>query len=157
MLINTLKTVSIASVILLNTVIGEVALTSVASTLPASAATPLIAQNNNNIIASGSFVTVEQDHPTEGMARIVTENGKRYLEFDGSFTTAQGPDVNVILHRNSTIPVKPKKEEYMTLTSLQSFEGAQRYLLPDNLDISQYKSVGIWCRKFDVTFGYASF
>ncbi|MFZ1029063.1 MAG: DM13 domain-containing protein [Limnoraphis robusta] len=156
MIINTLKTVSIASVILLNTVIGEVALTSVASTLPASASPEIIAQNNN-IIATGSFVTVEQDHPTKGMARIVTENGKRYLEFDGAFTTAQGPDVNVILHRNSTIPVKPKKEEYMTLTSLQSFEGAQRYLLPDNLDISQYKSVGIWCRKFDVTFGYASF
>lgn len=156
MLINTLKTVSIASVILLNTVIGEVAFTSVASTLPASASTPLIAQNNN-IIATGSFVTVEQDHPTEGTARIVNENGKRYLEFDGSFTTAQGPDVNIILHRNSTIPVKPKKEEYMTLTYLKSFEGAQRYLLPDNLDLKQYKSVGIWCRQFDVTFGYASF
>ncbi|MEB3282805.1 MAG: DM13 domain-containing protein [Lyngbya sp.] len=154
MFINGLKTVSIASVILLNTVIGEVAFTSVAAALPASLSTEITAQNN--ILASGLFMTVEQDHPTEGMARIVNENGKRYLEFDGAFTTAKGPDVNVILHRNSSIPVNLKEGEYITLASLQSFDGSQRYLLPNDLDLSQYKSVGIWCREFNVTFGYAS-
>ncbi|WP_413167362.1 DM13 domain-containing protein [Capilliphycus salinus ALCB114379] len=154
MFVNGLKTVSLAGVVLLNTVMVEVAFTPVAAALPASSSTEIIAQNN--ILASGLFMTVEQDHPTEGTARIINENGKRYLEFDGAFTTAQGPDVNVILHRNSSIPVNLKEGEYITLASLQSFDGSQRYLLPDDLDISQYKSVGIWCREFNVTFGYAS-
>lgn len=154
MLIKGLKTVGIASVVLLNTVIGEVAFSPVASALPAPAVAENIAQNN--LLASGSFLTVEQDHPTEGTARIINENGKRYLEFDGAFTTAQGPDVNVILHRNNSIPVNVKEGEYITLAALQSFEGSQRYLLPDDLDIGEFKSVGIWCREFNVTFGYAS-
>ncbi|EAW33298.1 DM13 domain-containing protein [Lyngbya sp. PCC 8106] len=154
MILNTLKTVSIAAVVLLNVGISEVAFTSVAAALPAANSTEMTAQNN--LLASGSFVTVEQDHPTEGTARIVNENGKRYLEFDSAFTTAQGPDVNIIFHQKNSVPVNLKEGEYITLTSLQSFEGSQRYLLPDNLDLSQYKSVGIWCRKFNVTFGYAS-
>jgi hypothetical protein len=154
MIINGLKTVSIAAIVLLNTGIGEVAFTSVASAFPTSNYTEMTAQNN--ILASGSFMTVEQDHPTEGTARIVNENGKRYLEFDSAFTTAQGPDVKIVFHQNQSIPVNLKEGEYITLTSLQSFEGSQRYLLPDDLDISQYKSVGIWCRQFNVTFGYAS-
>lgn len=155
MFIATLKTVSLVSLVLFNTVIAEVALTSLASAVPASGSTEIIAQNN--IIASGSFMTVEQDHPTQGTARIINENGKRYLEFDGAFTTAQGPDVNVILHRNNSIPVNLKEGEYITLAALKSFNGSQRYLLPENLDLSQYKSVGIWCREFNVTFGYARF
>ena len=154
MFINGLKTVSLASAVLLGTVIGEVAFSAAVSAVPTSNSAEIIAQNN--ILASGLFMTVEQDHPTEGTARIVNENGKRYLEFDGGFTTATGPDVNVILHRNSSIPVNVQEGEYITLAALQSFIGAQRYLLPDDLDIGQFKSVGIWCREFNVTFGYAS-
>lgn len=154
MIINGFKIVSMAAIVLLNTGIGEVASSSVAAAFPASDSTEMTAQNN--ILASGSFMTVEQDHPTEGTARIVNENGKRYLEFDSAFTTAQGPDVKIVFHQKQSIPVNLKEGEYITLTSLQSFEGSQRYLLPDDLDLSQYKSVGIWCRQFNVTFGYAS-
>lgn len=47
---------------------------------------------------SGTFVSGEK--PTEGTARIVIENGKRFLELARNFKTSEeGPDLRVILHR----------------------------------------------------------
>lgn len=141
--------------------IGSVALTvvrpstAVANHISNSEATEILLAQNT--VKSGSFVTTEQDHPTQGTARIVTENGQRYLEFDSAFDTATGPDVVVILHRGSEIAVKPSAQDYVVLAPLQSFSGAQRYAIPDNLDVEDFQSVGIWCRQFDVTFGYAAF
>lgn len=110
-----------------------------------------------NILKSGSFVTTEQNHPTQGTATIITENGQSYLEFDSAFDTASGPDVQVILHRSSEIPVKPSTQDYVILAPLKSFNGTQRYPIPENLNVEEFQSVGIWCRQFDVTFGYAAF
>lgn len=47
------------------------------------------------------FVTVS--HATGGAMRVITTNGKRYLEFDKTFKTEGGPDVLVLLHRDSTL------------------------------------------------------
>ena len=115
----------------------------------------LIAQQVS-VLSSSNFITVEQDHQTTGQVRIIRLNGKRYLDFDSEFTTAQGPDVQIILHRNKTVPLNVSEENYITLAKLKSFNGSQRYEIPDNIDLDDLKSVGIWCRKFNVTFAYAS-
>ena len=107
-------------------------------------------------IASGSFVTAEKDHPTKGAAKIIELEGKRYLEIDESFTTVEGPDVQVVMYRGSTVPVNIEEKEYITIAPLQSFEGTQKYELPEDLSLDEYQSVAVWCRKFNVTFGYAS-
>lgn len=150
MMNKTLKAVTITTTLLLGTVGGII---TTPTTVEAQATTLIIVQN---LLANGSFVTVEQEHPTLGNARIIEENGFRYLEFTQDFTTAMGPEVQVILYRNGSIPVKIKEEDYINLAPLKNFEGAQRYQLPQNLDLSEFKSVGIWCRKFNVTFGYAT-
>lgn len=115
-----------------------------------------LTQTPSTLIAQGTFVTVEQDHPTQGTAQIIEENGQRYLVFDRAFTTARGPDVQVILYRGSQVPVNLAEEDYVTLAPLQSFDGEQRYAIPADFDLSEFESVGIWCRQFNVTFGYAA-
>lgn len=114
-----------------------------------------LSQVNVAQIASGSFTTVEQDHPTSGTAQIVEEGGQRYLEFSGDFTTAQGPDVEVILYQGGSVPLNLEEGTYVTIASLQSFDGAQRYSIPSDIDLAEFGAVGIWCRQFNVTFGYA--
>lgn len=109
-----------------------------------------------NPIRMGKFVTVKQEKQTTGQVKIVTANGKRYLELSSDFTTAKGPDVQVILHRNSQIGVNPKQNEYFNVAMLKSFQGGQRYLIPDYVNIDEFKSVGIWCREFNVTFAFAT-
>jgi Electron transfer DM13 len=109
-----------------------------------------------NPVKMGKFVTVKQEKQTTGQVKIVMENGKRYLELSSDFTTAKGPDVQVILHRNSQIGVNPKQSEYFNVAMLKSFQGGQRYLIPDHVSINEFKSVGIWCREFNVTFAFAT-
>ncbi|MEL7315683.1 MAG: DM13 domain-containing protein [Cyanobacteria bacterium J06559_3] len=105
--------------------------------------------------AAGQFVTVEQEKATTGTAQIVTENGQNYVVFDEAFDTARGPDVQVVLYTGSEAPVNLAEGDYVTIAALESFEGAQRYLIPADIDVNNYESVAIWCREFNVTFGYA--
>ena len=114
-----------------------------------------VSTSNPNTL-SGTFKSAE--HPTQGEVKVVTENGKKYLEFDGNFKTDSGPDLFVILHRNDTLPITGIKEkDYVSIAALKNTSGTQRYEIPTNIDVSEFKSVAVWCRQFNATFGYAPF
>lgn len=113
------------------------------------------------IISSGSFASGE--HPTQGTARIISQNGKSFLELDQDFKTSNlGPDLVVILHRSANVlgSTKPpsyplKSGDYVLLAPLRKFSGTQRYAIPTKVSLGNYKSAVIWCRKFNATFGAA--
>ena len=109
----------------------------------------LIAQKEKE---TNSFIGV--GHKTEGTYNIVTENGKQYLELNKSFRTDRGPDLFVLIHRQS-VPQSYTELDFVTLDRLDKFRGSQRYLIPAHVDLTQFNSVVIWCREFNVTFGYA--
>ncbi|MBD2594627.1 electron transfer flavoprotein [Nostoc sp. MBR 210] len=118
-------------------------------------ATPTTA-TPTTVVKSGNFVKGE--HITQGNARIITENGKTFLEFDQNFKTDSGPDLLVILHRQQ----QPKiygitEKEYVSLGRLQKTSGSQRYDISENIKIADFASAVIWCRTFNATFGYAAF
>lgn len=125
---------------------------SIAQTLPSTQGT---------IIKSGSFASGE--HPTQGTARIIAQNGKFFLELDEGFQTSNlGPDLVVLLHRSSDVlgstkpPAYPLQAgEYLLLAPLQKFSGTQRYAIPASINLAEYPSAAIWCRKFNATFGAA--
>lgn len=104
--------------------------------------------------SSGAFIDAE--HPTKGTASIITEKGKKYIQFDNQFRSDNGPDLFVILHKDDTLPITGIKEaDYVSIAALKSTNGAQKYEIPENVDVSNFKSVAIWCREFNATFGYA--
>ena len=153
---NKLAGLGIASVVLFSSVGSVIANSRVAGASPAlrTNRTTRIAAKAKSVLASGNFV--KQEKATTGKARIVNINGKNYLEFDKAFSSGEGPDVKIILHRNSSIPLNIKEGNYLTLAPIKSFNGFQRYAIPDNVNLADYKSVGIWCEEFNATFGYAS-
>ncbi|MEA5572870.1 DM13 domain-containing protein [Calothrix sp. UHCC 0171] len=114
-----------------------------------------------NTIKVGNFVSGE--HKTQGIAIITKKSGKSFLELDKSFKTSNsGPDLVVILHRSGNVigSTKPpsyslKKGDYIVLGRLQKFSGSQTYAIPNNINLADYKSAAIWCRKFNATFGAA--
>lgn len=114
-----------------------------------------VAESQPVALASGTFVAGEK--PTTGSARIVTENGHRYLELDAAFSTSdQGPDLHVLLDT----PERPPQTyenlgSALNLGSLHDYNGAQRYPIPDSVNLTSFKSVVIWCRMANATFGYA--
>ena len=71
-----------------------------------------------------------------------------------TFSTSR-KKVKFVLHRKSTVPVKLQEKNYVTLSALKSFNGAQGYEIPANFDLDDFKSVAIWCEEFNVTFDFA--
>jgi Electron transfer DM13 len=108
--------------------------------------------SKNLVLASGEFI--KSEHPTTGMAQIIMKNGQKYLKFDSNFKSDNGPDLFVILHRQSS-PKRYGARDYMSLGRLQKVAGQQMYKIPNGVNVSKYKSVVIWCRQFNATFGYA--
>jgi hypothetical protein len=105
-----------------------------------------------SVLASGNFE--KSEHPTSGAAQIVVQNGKKYLKFDSSFQSESGPDLFVILHRQDS-PKSYGKADYVSLGRLKKVSGQQMYAIPNGVNIANFKSVVIWCKKFNATFGFA--
>ncbi|MEL7246442.1 MAG: DM13 domain-containing protein [Cyanobacteria bacterium J06573_2] len=150
---NKLAGFGIASILLFGSV-GQLAINVNPAQAQRAGRSVRVAAKSKSLIASGNFVN--QEKATRGKAKIVNVNGRRYLEFDKGFSTGNGPDVKVILHRNSSVPLNIREGNYITLGRIKSFNGKQRYAIPNNLNLANYKSVGIWCEEFNATFGFAS-
>jgi len=115
----------------------------------------------DEVIKSGQFASGE--HPTQGTAALVRQENGIVLQLDESFqTSTSGPDLVVALHRSEDVlgstepPIYPLVEgEYIVLAPLQDYSGAQAYEIPADINLDDYQSAVIWCRRFNATFGAA--
>ncbi|PSB00774.1 DM13 domain-containing protein [Merismopedia glauca] len=120
----------------------------------------LAKSQNQGRIKSGTFVSGEAS--TAGTVRLVTQNGKSSLQLESNFNSSTGPDLVVILHKSPNIlgstqpPNYPLPDSnYVILAPLKRSKGAQSYNIPSNINLGAYKSVAIWCRRYNATFGAA--
>jgi hypothetical protein len=112
-------------------------------------------KDRNRVLASGQFHGVA--HETQGMAAIYQlDDGKRVLRFTG-FQTSNGPDVQVYLvaaddaNDNDTVT----RAGFIHLGALKGNMGDQNYDVPPDADLSKYRAVTVWCRRFGVNFATA--
>jgi len=106
-------------------------------------------------VESGSFYGIA--HPTSGTATIYRmADGDRILRFT-NFKTSNGPDVHVYLvaaddaRDSETV----KRADFIDLGSIKGNVGDQNYTLARDVDLSKYRTVSIWCKRFAVNFGAA--
>lgn len=100
-----------------------------------------------------SFVSLE--HDTSGDLVIGMSGGDRFVRLDGLSTT-NGPDLHVYLSANPFDGVEGAfDDEFIDLGVLRGNLGDQNYLLGASVDLSLYRSVVIWCDRFDAAFGAA--
>ena len=107
------------------------------------------------VVATGMFHS--GTHETAGTATIHEyADGHRVLRLTG-FHTSNGPDVQVLLvaasdaRDNTTVT----RSGYIRLAGLKGNIGDQNYDVPVGADLSKYRAVTIWCRRFAVNFGTA--
>ncbi|MDX8361543.1 DM13 domain-containing protein [Cytobacillus sp. IB215316] len=98
---------------------------------------------------AGTFVEVDNEHNISGNAFTVTADGKMYIRFE-QFSVTNGPDLKVYLTKEG----QPTSEG-VDLGKLKGNQGDQNYEIPEGVDLSEYNKVVVWCRAFDVDFGYA--
>jgi hypothetical protein len=149
---NLLLTVAIVTISIGVPALADGNLRPVNAELPSSSMTVSSKIAAVSVLASGDFE--KSEHPTSGAAQIVMQNGKKYLKFDSSFKSDSGPDLFVILHRQDS-PKSYGKADYVSLGRLKKISGQQMYAIPNGVNIAKFKSVVIWCKKFNATFGFA--
>ncbi len=106
------------------------------------------------VLNSSKFVTVDADHQTMGTVEILRKENRIYVRLADDFSTAEGPDLHLLLHEKNP-PIGYDKGDYVSLGRLKSFNGAQVYMVPDDVALDRYISVVVWCRKFNIVFGTA--
>jgi hypothetical protein len=122
---------------------------------PAGSAKPTAASPSPVTLAEGNFH--DGAHKTAGTATIhQLSDGKRVLRLT-NFETSNGPDVRVYLvaAQDVTDNETVTRAGFVELGSLKGNIGDQNYDLPVDTDLSRFKSVTIWCRRFGVNFGTA--
>lgn len=103
----------------------------------------------------GTFV--DRSHPTSGTALVLqgAASGELVLRLE-DFKTDNGPDLNVYL---SAAPADAEAGafdyDYIDLGDLKGNVGNQNYDIPLDADLEKYKTVVVWCVRFDVAFGAA--
>ena len=96
-------------------------------------------------------------HPTVGIATIYRlADGDRILRFT-NFRTSNGPDVHVYLVAadNAKDSATVKKRRFRRSGTIKGNMGDQNYALDHDLDLSKYRTVSVWCKRFAVNFGAA--
>jgi pentapeptide MXKDX repeat protein len=98
-------------------------------------------------------------HKTEGRATVYQEaDGKLVLRLT-NFKTSNGPDVHVILvaTKDAIDDANFLKDntERIELGKLKGNEGDQNYEIPAGTDLSKYRTVSIYCERFNANFGAA--
>ena len=108
--------------------------------------------------AQGSFVagSTPGDRAAGKATVYKLENSSQILRLE-DFSTTNGPDLFVVLSSNANPDADGiGKDNYLQLAALKGNQGNQNYELPGDIDLGKYKSVVIWCRTFNVVFGYAA-
>jgi Electron transfer DM13 len=112
-------------------------------------------EQSSQIIESGTFSGVM--HPTTGTATIYRfGDGTRILRFT-NFETSNGPDVHVymVAAEDAKDTETVKRAAFIDLGIMKGNIGDQNYALGTDLDLSKYRTVSIWCKRFAINFGAA--
>lgn len=104
--------------------------------------------------ARGSFAPLS--HPGEGEALLLElADGSHLVRLEG-LVTDNGPDLRVYL---SAAPADADpilhEDEFVDLGPLKGNRGDQNYGVPTDVDVTEYQSVVVWCRRFSVGFAVA--
>ncbi len=106
-------------------------------------------------LESGTFYSVL--HPTQGTATIYRlANGTRFLSLT-KFMTSNGPDVHIymVAAPDAKDNASVEHANYIDLGVMKGNIGDQSYRLGSNVDLSKYRTVVVWCKRFSFNFGAA--
>ena len=109
-------------------------------------------------LLKGGFVagSTPGDRATGTATVFRIDNSQNLLRLE-DFDATNGPDLFVVLSGSADPETEGVKSGgFLQLAALKGNQGNQNYELPADIDLSQYKSVVIWCRTFNIVFGFAT-
>jgi hypothetical protein len=120
---------------------------------PTTTASPRAAATR--LVSRTAFVS--RGHHTSGTALLYAlPDGSHVLRLE-NLETSNGPDLRVYLSPSAPqAPNDQLNDSALNLAHLKGNRGDQNYEIAAGVDVSPYKSVVIWCKRFSYAFGTAS-
>jgi Electron transfer DM13 len=116
------------------------------------------AQEARTSVTTGHFGAVDAIHQGEGTASVLRlANDQRVLRLEDDFRVTNGPDLYVYLSGAES----PRSSDELhasgavEIARLKGNVGGQNYDLPADLELAQFRSVVIYCRRFTTVFSTA--
>jgi len=123
-------------------------------TLPSEDPQELPNNDEPAVVSVGEFVSVA--HHGEGFAKVINLGGdKGYILRFEDFEVSNGPDLRVLLSKNSGITNSSELGEMIEIGKLKGNIGTQNYSISSGINLSEYKTVVIYCKPFRVVFNTA--
>jgi hypothetical protein len=118
---------------------------------PPPAAERLTEADRSRLVATGTFIHANPSDPVHwGQGKVSVYERMVFLEPD--FKVGPGPKYHVYLVPKAQVRSEAdvKAATPVNLGRLRSFEGSQRFSVPESVNLDDYKSVVIWCEQFSV-------
>ncbi len=103
---------------------------------------------------------ISHEHETKGTVAVLElADGSRVLRLE-NLDTSDGPDLKVWLSDAQVVAGRAgwhvfDDGRYVSLGSLKGNHGNQNYRIPAEVKLENFRSVVIWCDRFNVSFGAA--
>jgi hypothetical protein len=107
-------------------------------------------------LVAGQFYSIL--HPTSGTATIYQMGDNNHVLRFTNFITSNGPDVHVYMVAADDAKDAATVEHagFIDLGVIKGNAGDQNYALSSDVDLTKYRAVSIWCKRFSVNFGAAA-
>ncbi|HLF79985.1 MAG TPA: DM13 domain-containing protein [Dehalococcoidia bacterium] len=120
--------------------------------IDAAPAAPMAAAMQPLETHRGQFAGADDFHFGRGNALVIkTASGGNVLRFE-NFSVRNGPDLYVYLSKDAS---GKRVDEMLNLGRLKATDGAFNYEIPSNIDLTDVKSVVVWCKQFSTLFAAA--
>jgi len=102
---------------------------------------------------SGTWVN--KDYKINGEWSLEKRGNQHVITVNDKFKTKKGPDLKVFLSPQTIDPANGKNATNgaVLIAELKKNNGSQEYVLPENFDISDFKSPLIHCEAYSVLWG----
>lgn len=112
--------------------------------------------SQDSVVSSGRFNRIDRSHWAEGDVQLRRSDDGVVLEFGDGFTAAAGPDLRVLLSPHADPRNASQLGAFIELGTLASNYGSQVYVVPSNVDLTDVRSVVIYCHPYEVVFSTAT-
>ena len=133
-----------------------IAPTTTTTTVPPTTTTTTTVPEGPVLLSSSEWISI--GHPGTGTVLLYRQpDGSHVIRFE-DLEVSNGPDLLVILSQAPLVNDRAaySAAEYLSLGDLKGNKGNQNYEVPAEINLEDYKTVAIWCRRFNYTFNAAA-
>ena len=95
----------------------------------------------------------------EGSWKVVKEGDKTYVVMGDDFKTKKAPDLKIFFSKKDLGDIDgdnaANKGSSIFVAKLNSYKGSAKYLVPSNINISDYKTIIVHCEEYSKFWGGA--